>query len=215
MLPMRLYKIPKPIKQFWQDYTWQKNTIEPKIYLTFDDGPIPILTEYVLEVLADFEAKASFFCVGDNVCKHPAIFQKILKAGHQVGNHTFNHLKGTQTDTSTYLNNVAQCQSSFQQAGWEAPTVQLPLFRPPYGRLKTTQTNNLKKHYQLIMWSVLTYDFDMMLSPEQCYQYSIAATEKGAIVVFHDNWKAEANLRYVLPRFLAHFARQGYQFESL
>ncbi len=212
---MRLYKTPKLVKQFWQTYTWQKNTAERKIYLTFDDGPIPVLTEYVLEVLADFNAKASFFCVGDNVLKNPGIFQKILAAGHQVGNHTFHHLKGTKKDTSTYLNNVAQCQEIFQKTGWEMPSEQLPLFRPPYGRLKNTQAQGLKKHYQLVMWSVLTYDFDATLSPEQCYQNAVAATENGAIVVFHDNWKAEGNLRYVLPRFLAHFSRQGYQFESL
>lgn len=212
---MRLYKTPTLVKQFLKDYTWQKNTTEQKIYLTFDDGPIPILTEYVLEVLADFGAKASFFCVGDNVRKHPDIFQKILLEGHQVGNHTFHHLKGTKTDTSTYLSNVAQCQDIFQTTGWEMPSVQLPLFRPPYGRLKNEQVKNLKKHYQLVMWSVLTYDFDASLSPHQCYQNALSSTENGAIVVFHDNWKAESNLRYVLPRFLAHFARQGYEFESL
>lgn len=197
---------------FWAKFVfrgdiWRKPQKEPTLYLTFDDGPIPKLTEWVLSELEKYSVLATFFCVGDNIRKYPQIFKKLLEQDHFIGNHTFNHLKGWETDLSTYLENVQLCQDALQN--------QSNLFRPPYGKMTTKQYQSVRKQYQIVMWDVLTYDFDISLSPEKCLQKSIQMTRNGSIVVFHDNLKAEKNLKYVLPRYIEHFLNQGYQFAKL
>jgi len=187
------------------EYTWSVPTDEQVLYLTFDDGPIPGVTPWVLDTLRGYGAKATFFCVGDNVAKHPAIYRQILDEGHSVGNHTFNHLNGWQTDPVVYLHNVRRC----------ARVVKSRLFRPPYGRLLPKQRAFLERHFQIVMWDVLSGDYDADIPPEQCLQNVVGNAQPGSIVLMHDSLKAERNLRFILPAALEHFAEKGYHFERL
>jgi peptidoglycan/xylan/chitin deacetylase (PgdA/CDA1 family) len=175
------------------------------IYLTFDDGPVPEATPEVLEILHKYQAKATFFMVGDNVRKHPDVFDLVLSGGHTAGNHTFHHLNGWHTSPGLYIDDVARCRE----------LVNSRLFRPPYGRFTPSQYLLLRKHYRFILWSVLTYDFHRHTSPEQCLKNAIDNTGSGSVVVFHDNVKAMANLRFALPRFLEHFTALGYEFRQI
>jgi peptidoglycan/xylan/chitin deacetylase (PgdA/CDA1 family) len=202
---------------------WKKRVNENIIYLTFDDGPIPGITEYVLKELHKYNAKATFFCVGDNIGKHPDVFQKIVNDGHRVGNHTFNHLKGWKTDDELYVKNIMKCEEIITSTILEIPSYKVnvslesskKLFRPPYGLIKKSQIGKIKNEYQIIMWDVLTGDFNVKLSPEDCLKKAIKFTSQGSIVIFHDSIKAEKNLRYALPRFLDHFSSLGYRFDVL
>jgi peptidoglycan-N-acetylglucosamine deacetylase len=202
--------------------TWTRKTSEKVIYLTFDDGPIPEVTDYVLDELDRYSAKATFFCVGDNVFKHPSILQNIIKRGHKVGNHTFNHLNGWKNKTSYYLENTSMCDAILidtipvgNDRAYRSTKNGKKLYRPPYGKIKKTQIRELKDQYEIVMWDVLTGDFDRNLSPEKCLHKAIKYTSKGSIVIFHDSVKALPNLQYALPRFLKHFTEAGYRFESL
>lgn len=191
----------------YPSFIWHKSRKEKKIYLTFDDGPIPEVTEWVLHTLQSYQAKATFFCVGDNIHKHPRVYEKVKKAGHTTGNHTFNHLNGWKTSREVYLENISRCR---QVAGEE-----LHLFRPPYGKITRQQAALISHAYQIIMWDVLSGDFDQHLSPAVCLQKSVKYTENGSIIIFHDSLKARKNLEYVLPRYLEHFCSLGYTFEKL
>ena len=184
---------------------WQIQTETPIIYLTFDDGPIPEITPFVLKTLRDFNAKATFFCVGDNVRKHPDIFNEIVVSGHKIGNHTFNHLNGWKTHSSNYIENIEKCNDYFTT----------DLFRPPYGKLKPSQVLDIRKTKAIILWSVLSYDFDQHITKEECLNNALSFPDKGAIVVFHDNIKAKDNMFFALPRFLEHFTNKGFTFEIL
>lgn len=202
---MYLAKTPRLLQNLLHRYTWHIPTSEKVIFLTFDDGPIPEETPWVLATLKSFGAKATFFCVGDNVRKHPDIFQQILAEGHAVGNHTFNHLKGWGTETSDYLKNVEQC----------AEMVPSPLFRPPYGKLKPSQTRLLASRFRIVMWDVLSGDFDPAISPEQCLKNVLENIQPGSIVLFHDSLKAEERMRFALPRVLEKLGGEGWKFERL
>jgi len=180
------------------------------IYLTFDDGPIPEVTEFVLDQLRDNNAKATFFCVGDNIKKHPEVYNRLLKEGHRSGNHTFNHLNGITVPTKEYVKNVEWCSSVIRDR-FEGKE----LFRPPYGRLTSKQVWLLKDHYEVVMWSVLSGDFDQALSKEECLAKSIQYSENGTIIVFHDSVKTIDKLKWVLPRYLAHFNQLGFRFACL
>ncbi len=206
----------------YPELTWTRKVSEKVIFLTFDDGPIPEVTEYVLEELARYSAKATFFCVGDNIAKHPEILKKVVQGGHKIGNHTFNHLNGWKNDTLTYNENTAACDKVLTDVlpiGYEeyyrSALNGKKLFRPPYGKIKKAQIKSLKCHYEIVMWDVLTGDFDKTLSPEKCLKKALKYTGKGSIVIFHDSIKALPNLRYALPRFLKHFTEAGYRFECL
>lgn len=199
------------MKSLLPGYTWQKQTEEKTLYLTFDDGPIPVVTPFVMDQLKVYDAKATFFCVGDNLEKNTGIAERLLSEGHKLANHTYNHLKGWQTPDEVYLDNVEQCERELKKL-----QVQNRLFRPPYGRITGKQAAQIRKEgYELIMWDVLTNDYDTTLSPEVCLQKSIKHSEKGSIIVFHDSQKAQRNMMYVLPRYLDHFAKQGYTFDTL
>ncbi|MCB0545957.1 MAG: polysaccharide deacetylase family protein [Phaeodactylibacter sp.] len=202
---MYLVKTPQFIQNLFPNYTWRIPSQEKVLYLTFDDGPIPQVTPWVLEQLQAFQAKATFFCVGDNIRKYPDVFDQVVRKGHAVGNHTFNHINGWQTENISYFHNVRHC----------ANMVHSVLFRPPYGRLKPKQAQFLQRHYRIVMWDVLSGDFDPKLSEEQCLANVINNAENGSIVVFHDSLKAEDKLRYALPRVLEHFAEQGFTFGKL
>lgn len=185
-------------------------TNEKIIYLTFDDGPIPGPTEFVLETLSKHHAKATFFCIGDNIRKHPSIYRRIIQEGHAVGNHTFHHLRGWNVSLETYVDDTQKCADEMKQADQPIGN----LFRPPYGRITHKQITALG-HYQIVMWDVLTNDFNKNLDEEKCLRKSVGATRSGSIVVFHDSLKAEKNLTYVLPRFLEHFSAAGFKFHAL
>ncbi|MCH2044348.1 MAG: polysaccharide deacetylase family protein [Saprospiraceae bacterium] len=202
MYPVR---IPKWVTYLYPHRLWHKSRTEKKLYLSFDDGPIPEITPWVLEQLDKYNAKASFFCVGENVEKHTDIYQQILEEGHQVGNHTQNHLNGWKTPTATYLENVAKCQKN----------VETQLFRPPYGKLSRKQAKILKKNYTIVMWDVLSGDFDPQCSSKECLQNVLRYSQNGSIIVFHDNIKAWKSLQYTLPRVLEHYRQAGYQFCAL
>jgi peptidoglycan/xylan/chitin deacetylase (PgdA/CDA1 family) len=191
---------------------WKISTLNPEIYLTFDDGPIPQLTEYVLETLAQYDAKATFFCVGENIFKYPQICRKVVNGGHIIGNHTFNHVNGWSIKNEEYFLNIEKCQSFINQ--FQDP-VDKPLLRPPYGKISKDQIHKLKEVYQIIMWDILTYDFDNSHSSQKSLKRIITASRPGSIVVFHDNYKAEKKLKFMLPRFLEHFKGKGYDFKKL
>ena len=199
----------------------------PVVYLTFDDGPVPDETPWVLEQLALFQAKATFFCVGENLVRYPEIARAALAAGHRLGNHTHQHRSAWATARLAYLADVAECQTHLDELlkrGPEKPAPApsalashspLPLFRPPYGRLTWPLLPVLRRDFRVVMWSVLTRDYDPSLRPETCLRVALEAIRAGDVVVFHDSRKASARLRFVLPRVLAHLAAQGFQFATL
>ncbi len=202
---MYLTKTPIFIQNLFPSYTWKIEDAEKEIFLTFDDGPIPEVTPWVIEILNKFNAKASFFCVGDNVKKHPEIYNSLLENNHTIGNHTFNHLNGWSTDNITYFHNVRKCAS----------IIESELFRPPYGKLKPKQTQFLSRHYKIIMWDVLSGDFDPKITAKECFDKVIKSTKEGSILVFHDSIKAYDKLKIVLPKVLEHFSNLGYTFSAL
>tara|TARA_R110001592_G_scaffold166877_1_gene402136 strand:+ start:50 stop:667 length:618 start_codon:yes stop_codon:yes gene_type:complete len=199
---MFLVKTPLAIKKSFPSLVWDIPNNTKTIYLTFDDGPTPEITTWVLETLKKHKIKATFFVVGENVKKHPEIYQQLINEGHAIGNHTYNHLNGWKTKSSDYLQNIEKC----------AELVDSNLFRPPYGRIKNTQIRKLKQHYKIIMWDVLSGDFDFKTSPEQCADNVIENVKPGSIIVFHDSAKAEKNLKYALPKALEYLKQQGFTF---
>ncbi|MBV6429215.1 MAG: hypothetical protein KIPDCIKN_03764 [Haliscomenobacter sp.] len=202
---MYLTKTPQFIRNMFPNFTWKVPVAEKRLFLTFDDGPIPEVTPWVLNQLAAYRAKATFFCVGDNIRKHPDVFRKVKEGGHSIGNHTYNHLNGWITENIPFFHNVRHGASLTNSV----------LFRPPYGRLKPKQAQFLQRHYRIIMWDVLSGDFDARITPEQCLQNVLQNAEPGSIIVFHDSLKAIDRLKYALPRVLEHFTALGYQFEAL
>lgn len=203
------------IRKLYNKAIWQIPTDEKIIYLTFDDGPTPEVTSWVMDTLRKYKAKATFFCVGSNVSKYPDIFRQIVSEKHSIGNHTFNHLNGWKTKTKEYLDNVERCDSLIQQQIPGTEYQVSKIFRPPYGRMRQSQYSGLNTKYSLIMWDVLSGDFDKKISQEKCFHNVITKTRKGSIVVFHDSIKAMDNLSYTLPKFLKHFNEQGFYFRSL
>nr|BFF39532.1 polysaccharide deacetylase family protein [Tenacibaculum mesophilum] len=182
---------------------------QKEIFLTFDDGPIPKVTEFVLDQLHLFNAKATFFCIGDNIRKYPAVFSRIINEGHSVGNHTFNHLNGWKNSNTTYINNINKCENLLSHQ-------KTKLFRPPYGKIKRKQAKQLLANgYKIIMWDVLSADFDPTITKEKCLQNVLRNVENGSIIVFHDSIKASDKLYYVLPKVLEEFSLQGYKFKAI
>ncbi|GAA4313592.1 polysaccharide deacetylase family protein [Pontixanthobacter gangjinensis] len=201
---------------------------EKAIYLTFDDGPVPEATPWVLELLSKYNAKATFFCIGDNVKKHPDIFRTIIEEGHCVGNHTFNHLDGWKTSVSDYLENTRQAEKILIETGEqtkthkpktknsELKTPNYPLFRPPYGKIKNSQARSLNKQgYRIVMWDVISGDYDQEFSAEECLENVTRNATAGSIIVFHDSIKAMKNLKIILPKILQHYHNKGWEFRSL
>ena len=186
--------------------TWKKPPKNKQLYLTFDDGPHPVITPKVLNILDVYDAKATFFCVGENVKNNGDTYQEILKRGHKTGNHSFHHLNGWKTPNKDYISNVKMC----------AEHVQSSLFRPPHGRIKPKQIKVLRKEgYSIIMWTVLTKDYKENGDQKKMLKIAIKKTNPGSIIVFHDSEKAADNLLYMLPEFLEYFTRKGYTFKTL
>jgi peptidoglycan/xylan/chitin deacetylase (PgdA/CDA1 family) len=200
------------IKKLFGSYVWDISNTENKIYLTFDDGPTPEITEWVLQELEKHKAKATFFCIGNNIKKHPEIFKKVIDKGHSIGNHTFNHVNGWKTPTKDYVENSQLCESvicSLQSATCN-------LFRPPYGKIKASQAKKLQQlGYKIIMWDILSADFDASISKEKCFENATKKASAGSIIVFHDSVKAFAHLEYILPKALNYFKEKGFVFEKL
>ena len=206
-----LVKTPGLLRRIFCNYSWRIKTDEKEIYLTFDDGPVPDFTPWVLDTLREFDAKATFFCVGENIKKYPDIYRQILEDGHATGNHTFNHLQGWKTPTRKYIKNIIKAESYLQGRKSRGK-----LFRPPHGKIRPLQARILrKKGYRIIMWDVLSGDFDPALSKEECLEHTVKHIERGSIVVFHDSDKSFKNLDFVLPRVLDHFANREYRFRAL
>jgi peptidoglycan/xylan/chitin deacetylase (PgdA/CDA1 family) len=205
---MYFSKNPLLLKKLYPSLVWDFNLKEKAIYLTFDDGPIPEVTPFVLDTLAKYNAKATFFCIGDNVRKHPSIYQDIIAAGHKIGNHTYHHLNGWKTDTQAYIQNVEKC----------AELTGIELFRPPYGRISRAQIKAFKAKYpgsKIIMWDILSGDFDATIDADACFKNATQQTEPGSIIVFHDSIKAYPRLCAALPRALEHWKNEGYRFEAI
>jgi len=208
-----IFRTPFILPILYPKLEWKVSTNQKQLFLTFDDGPVPGVTEFVLEELKRFNAKATFFCIGDNVRKHPEAFAKLIESGHTIGNHTYNHVNGWKHSSKDYYQNVVQCDEQLIQAGVQLSSHNQKFFRPPYGRIKRNQIR-LLNNYRIIMWDVLTHDFSKECTPEASLKGSQNATRAGSIVVFHDSYKAETNLTYILPRYLEFFAEKGYSFKA-
>lgn len=210
---MYLVKSPLLFKWYLPNLIWHKPRTQKTVYLTFDDGPVPNVTDFVLNTLHQYNIKATFFCIGDNICKHPKVFERIKEQGHRIGNHTYNHLNGWATPDGIYVENFWQCQRLTQSN----------LFRPPYGRIKKSQVKKLQAeslkqglgHLEIVMWDCLSGDFDSRISPEKCCQNVMNNVRNGSIIVFHDSLKAWERLYYTLPKILKHLNEQGYSFGLL
>lgn len=206
-------KTPLVVQKLFPNYTWEITSNTKEIYLTFDDGPTPEITNWVLNLLKQYQAKATFFCIGNNIEKHPEILQDIVNEGHAIGNHTHNHLKGWKTSVADYLGNVQLAKEVIDSKLKPRST---KLFRPPYGQITPKQgTELIKLGYKIIMWSVLSIDWDDFVSRKICLNNVVTKAETGSIVVFHDSVKASKNMQYALPKVLEHFSKEGYVFKSI
>jgi peptidoglycan-N-acetylglucosamine deacetylase len=200
-------KVPFFVRFLYPKRLWHFSRKQKAIYLTFDDGPIPEVTAWVLEQLKGFNAKATFFCIGHNIQKHPEIFEQIKTEGHRVGNHTFNHLNASKTSLTEYMENTEQAAVFFNKPDF---------FRPPYGKLDSAKAKALlKKGYKIVMWDVLSADFDQEISPEECFENVIKNAKNGSIIIFHDSLKAEKNLKFALPKVLKYFSEKGFEFKAI
>lgn len=195
------------IKKLFSNYVWDVPNMDNKVYLTFDDGPTPEITQWTLNQLKNYNAKATFFCIGDNVRKYPETFEEVVKEGHSIGNHTFNHLNGWKTNTQDYIENAKLFEKEYEKLSAE----NCQLFRPPYGKITPSQSKTLRRMgYKIIMWDVLSVDFDVTITPEQCLENVLQNVKSGSIIVFHDSVKAFANLEYALPRTLEFLEQKGF-----
>lgn len=203
-----LKKTPWLFKKIFPERIWEINTSEKILFLTFDDGPHPEATSFVLDELKKFDAKATFFCVGENVANNFEVYQKIIENGHKPANHTYHHLNGWKTEDKIYLEDITKA----------AKIIDSNLFRPPYGRITKFQIKAIegsKLNMKTIMWDVLSGDFDAAVTGENCYLNVINNAKPGSIVVFHDSVKSLATLQYALPRILEYYSESGYRFHVL
>jgi peptidoglycan/xylan/chitin deacetylase (PgdA/CDA1 family) len=200
--------------RFFSKYTWRLSFKSNVVFLTFDDGPTPEITEFVLSELKKYNAKATFFCIGKNIKKQSNTFNKIISEGHAIGNHTQNHLQGWKTNNQKYLKSVLECENII--ANWPQKVNNSKLFRPPYGKIRKSQARNLLKNgYKIIMWDVLSGDFDSSISNERCLQNVLKNTRNGSIIVFHDSVKAAEKIKYALPRVLKALSDKGFSFSKI
>ncbi len=203
-----LVKAPWLLKKFYPECIWNINTDEKILYLTFDDGPHPQATPYVLEQLKKYNARATFFCIGKNAKEYFDVYKQMLSDGHKPGNHTYNHLNGWKTRDKEYLEDITKTTK----------IIDSNLFRPPYGKITKFQLKALrseKLNLKTIMWDVLSGDFDTSIKPENCYLNVINNAKSGSIVVFHDSVKALPNLQFTLPKVLEYFSEKGFQFKII
>lgn len=204
---IRLVTIPRWVQSLYKNRLWEVETPEKQLFLTFDDGPHPSHTIFVLDELKKYNAKATFFCIGKNVAAYPDVYKRIIEEGHAVGNHTHDHLNAWKIPNDVYLQNVTEA----------AKYIDSKLFRPPYGKIDSFLVKQLQETHQLktVMWSVLSYDFDRNITAERCLQNVLLNSKAGSVVVFHDSEKASAHLSYALPKVLVYFAEKGFSFERI
>jgi len=202
---MLIERPPKLYRSLYGGSHWRFDTNEKAVFLTFDDGPIPEITPWVLDLLDKYNIKATFFCVGDNVRKHPDIYQMVQERGHKIGNHTFHHLQGLKTDTRLYLEDVAEADK----------LIDSKLFRPPYGHIRLSQMKALKKKYKIIMWDVVTRDYSHLMTADEVFNVVKKYTRNGSIIVFHDSLKAGDRMKESLPKSIDWLLEQGYSFRVI
>jgi peptidoglycan-N-acetylglucosamine deacetylase len=198
-------RLPGFLTSFFKDAVWRFDASNPVVYLTFDDGPIPEVTPWVLRILKDENIRATFFCVGENVVKYPEIYQQILDDGHSVGNHTYNHWQGIRKNNTDFFSNIEKA-SRF---------IDSDLFRPPHGLMKRSQYRHLKKQFRIIMWDLISCDYDAGIQPERVLRNVTNFVRPGSILTFHDSIKAKQNLEKVLPQAIRWMKEQGYRFEAI
>jgi peptidoglycan/xylan/chitin deacetylase (PgdA/CDA1 family) len=203
-------KTPKLVSQFFGKYIWEKPNDRQEVFLTFDDGPIPEVTPWVLNLLSKYNVKATFFCVGENIEKHPDIFKRLIDEGHQIGNHTFNHLSGWKVSVENYMENIKKTEKVLRNHN-----LKTKLFRPPYGKLKPAQAKAVTQlGYDIYMWSILSKDYNPKLEANKVYQ-NLMQTKSGSIIVCHDNIKAFGHLQKVLPKAIEELQGKGFMFKTL
>ncbi len=209
---MYFIKAPWLLKKLYPSFTWRMPATEKVLYLTFDDGPHQTATPFVLDELKKYDAKATFFCIGKNVVSQPLLYKRILSEGHTTGNHTYRHLDGWKSDDTDYINDIVEA----------AQHIDSRLFRPPYGKIKRFQAKVLQqrenpshKLFSIVMWDVLSGDFDIHLSPQDCLKNVLRHAEAGSVIVFHDSTKAWSRMSFCLPKVLEHYSREGYTFKAL
>lgn len=202
---MLIEQLPYFLRGLYFGATWRKNYHENVIYLTFDDGPIPEVTPWVLDILDQYQIKATFFCVGENVMRYPDLYQEIIRRGHRTGNHTFNHMRGFFTNTQMYMENAEKASGYIDS----------DLFRPPHGEMRLSQYRNLRKKYRVVLWDVITRDYNQKLPKEKVLNIVKRYARNGSLIVFHDSLKAEKNMRYAMPKSIEYLLEKGYQFKSL
>lgn len=199
------YTIPQLLQIFTSSLVWKVKSPDKIVYLTFDDGPHPHITTWVINQLNQYKALATFFCVGENVTKFPDTYNEIIKSGNAVGNHSFNHLNGWKTENETYFNNILKCKD----------IVDSNLFRPPYGKIKLSQIKKLRKDFRIIMWNLLSCDYDKNLDVDDAIKKIKNNIKIGSIIVFHDSEKAEENMKIMLPEILKFLFENGYKMKTL
>jgi peptidoglycan-N-acetylglucosamine deacetylase len=198
-------KIEYIASNFFKEIVWNFPDKDKELFISFDDGPTEGITQWVLSVLAEYNAQATFFCAGENVENNPKLFKQIISEGHSVGNHGYSHIKGWYTRNKKY----------FQDVRLASDYINSNLFRPPYGRIKPSQIKHLKKDFKIVMWDVLTRDYNNNLKQETCLRKTMHLIKPGSIIVFHDTEKAERNLKYVLPEVLKYYSKKGFQFSPI
>ncbi len=205
-----LVKTPKFVQRLFPKRIWTFPNNVNSVYLTFDDGPVPVVTPWVLATLKKYNAKATFFCIGDNVKKHPKILQQVIENGHSIGNHTYHHLDGWKTSTDKYIDNCNLLRDNILSFN------KVKLFRPPYGKITLKQSKLLQnKGFKIIMWDLLSADFDLEISKEECLNNVLKNIQAGSIIVFHDSLKSNEKLRYVLPKVLDYLKNNEFKCESI
>ena len=202
---MLIERAPKLYRSFYRGSHWRFNTDKKVVYLTFDDGPIPEITPWVLDLLDKYNIKATFFCVGDNVRKHPDIYRMVQERGHKTGNHTYHHVQGLKTGTRSYMEDV-------QDAGY---FIESKLFRPPHGHMRLPQFWALRKHYKIIMWDVVTRDYSCLMTADEVFEVVKKYTRNGSIIVFHDSLKSGDRMKESLPKSIEWLLEQGYSFQLI
>lgn len=202
---MLIEQLPVWIRFFLKGVTWRKDPNKKILYLTFDDGPIPGVTPWVLDILDSYKVKATFFCVGENVEKYPEIYLEILRRGHRTGNHTYNHTRGFLNDSKAYISNIEKA----------ARLIESNLFRPPHGDLRISQLKLIRKKYEIVQWDVISRDYNRDLPKEKVLDIVLKYARNGSIIVFHDSLKAEENMKYAMPKALALLIGKGYSFDVL
>ena len=214
-----IIKTPKLVHWLFPKRVWAFSRSKPTVYITFDDGPIPEVTPWALEQLRKYDALATFFCIGENITKHPEIATQIMAEGHTIGNHTYHHKNGWKSQFEDYINDVDAFSSEYKKLhnntafAEKTSIIKSPIpFRPPYGKMTSQQAKAiLKKGHDIIMWDVLSGDFDQRISEEKCLNNVLNNIQKGSVVVFHDSLKAEKNLKFVLPKVLEHIKNKGWK----